>query len=233
MTDLAGETVGAAVQVTVEHQPPADPRAEGDHDDVVAAPRGAQLPLTPRRARGVVVHLHGELQPLLEQRLDLQVAHAGQVGRHGKAPVPVDQSRRSDAERVHGSVGAIGVDDGDDGVEDSRRGVRRRHPPGVADVAGLIEGDGKHLGAAHVDADRARQAPPSETQDGADTSEHVEVGVVMADLEADGLVERLLHGLLHDVVGLLHALGAHGTRRPARGKKVARRAAPPGRLEAV
>src|SRR5438105_9085386 len=41
-------------------------------------------------------------------------------------------------------------------------------------------------------------------QEGADASEHVEVGVFSADLQTAGLVEGLLHRLFHDIVGMLH-----------------------------
>ena len=36
----------------------------------------------------------------------------------------------------------------------------------------------------------------SEAQQGADTAEHVEVGIVAAHLEVHGLVQRLLHSFL-------------------------------------
>src|SRR5947199_2830434 len=78
-----------------------------------------------------------------------------------------------------------------------------------------------------------RPTAASEAQQGADTPEHVEVGVVAADLEVTGLVQRLLHRLLDHIGGLLHALRAHRTPGSASGEEATRRAPPPERLEAV
>ena len=82
----------------------------------------------------------------------------------------------------------------------------RRAPRSGASVS--ID-DAQHLGAADVDADG--DGAPSVPQQGADAAEHVEVGVVDADLDPARLGERLVDGLLDDVVDVVHLGCRNGT----------------------
>jgi len=152
--DLTGEAVGAAVEASVEHETAADPGAEGHDDHVVAALGRAHLPLPPCRARGIVVDLHGHLQPLLEQHFDAEVADARQIGRHVKHTVAVHQSRRAHTHGVHPTVSAQTVDDRDEGVDESGRPLGCGHPALAGHLPLIVEGNGQHLGATHIDADR-------------------------------------------------------------------------------
>src|SRR5439155_1783471 len=68
--------------------------------------------------------------------------------------------------------------------------------------------------------------PWSVPEQRADATEDVEVGVVAAHLDAARLGDRLGHGVLDDVVELLHGPPADRARSPLDGEQVARAAAP-------
>jgi hypothetical protein len=157
--ELARDAVPATDDLTVEHDAPADPRAEVDHDEVALAAPGTEAVLGPHRGVGVVVDEGRQRHPAGEGVAQRFVAPGQVWGKdHGRA-VGRDEAGGTDADRDDRPRAAVQqlFDDRDDGVLDdarARRPVRGAATgPLVDDPVGVDDPAG-HLRAADVDADR-------------------------------------------------------------------------------
>ena len=153
MADLAGEAVRTSDQVPTGDHSAADAGAKRDHHHVGVPPRDPDLPLRGRGARGVVVDLDEEPQPLGQHPADLEVGDVDQVRRRLEHSRAGDQARHADAEGIGDPerAGQLGE------RVDERFGAWRCRPPLLLDdLAGLVEHDAEALRAPDVDADAAQ-----------------------------------------------------------------------------
>ncbi len=157
MAELAGDAVLAALDLAVLQDRATDAGAQRDHDEVVLAAAGAEAPLGPGSAVGVVVDQDGHGEPLGQAVAERFVA-PGQVGgeQHAVA-VGVDPAGRADADGVHVvPVGEVQDQFGDGVLDDLGalglvRGLRAEL---LEDVAVGVDDTRHHLRTADVDADR-------------------------------------------------------------------------------
>ena len=127
-------------------------------------------------------------------------------------PGAVDEPGHADADRRPASAPSDAASSSSVSTRPVAAVGGRARAPRPATVAGCarVDGHAEHLGAADVEPDRDawRQHAPAErgsvAEQRADAAEHVEVGVADADRDRDALGERLLDGVLDDVVDPLH-----------------------------
>src|SRR5215211_3290568 len=154
VADLGGETVRAAEQPAVRHDPATDPRAHRDEQQMPVPATRAEPELTVRGHARVVVHLAGKTECVAHPFGDREVA-PGEVGGEAQdAFLRVDQAGGPHADRRHvrGRERPGELDHGGQRRHLVLRGGRRTRALGDRAVARDTER--VDLGAADVEPDR-------------------------------------------------------------------------------
>ena len=93
VADLAGESLGAPVEASIDDEPAADARPEGGVEEVAGPLPRAEAVLAEGRGRGVVLDGDGDPEALGERLGQGEVAEGGDVGGdHDDAALGVDEA---------------------------------------------------------------------------------------------------------------------------------------------
>ena len=154
VAELAGGTGRAPVDAAIEHQPAADPGADGEHDQVLHdRPAGVVERLRERRHRGVVVHEHRQPETLREHHAKVDVVER-EVGAGADPPGgELDHRRHPHADRDRARAAHL-VDARDDLVDQPLGARHLGRPDERVAQPGVLQRRNSHLRAAHVDADQ-------------------------------------------------------------------------------
>ena len=165
MPDLAGDPMGARVELTPKQEPGADAGRDGDIDQLAGTTAGAATMLTERSQVRIVMKKARNAGCVGEDAVERHVAKAWQVGRaDDKTGGWINRSRQADAQRPDpGGRAALLAqrlrDRRHDSVDDvlTAAGSFGGLPDHRPQPAAIIRRGDPQLGATEVDADQPHQ----------------------------------------------------------------------------
>lgn len=157
MTDLAGETVGAANETPPSDDSPADSRADGHDQGMFTIASRADTPFGESRAIGVVVDRNPTSEPFGKSLGYPEVLDTGQVGRRNDHSVERHESGNSDPDRrplVDSDLER--PDQFDERIFDGRRAGWRGDSTPLDDRTTVVDHYGRTLGSTEVETEPKR-----------------------------------------------------------------------------
>ena len=106
LAHFSGREMHAAMDGAVQEHSCADSRPQGEEDEVVQVPGGAEPLLAQRTAIRIALDEHGDAVALLELRAERDVDPAIQVAGADDPSVGIDTARHGHAERHHAGTAA-------------------------------------------------------------------------------------------------------------------------------